>query len=134
MGPKASEAFEEAIDFVNKELKFTDLIRFNLVHMYSMFCFEVLKDECKACNLTYRCLDEAIGQSDLIEKSDNKKEIVSTLDWMRETFVTWINNMAWDDENDGFSILIIPEDLKYWFENDIYWKKNDTEDDFDNLD
>ena len=100
----ASQAYEDALNIANSELKTTHPIRLGLALNYSVFFYEVLNDPSKACNLAKLTFDDAIADIEHIEE-DQYKDATTIMQLIRDNLTLWTNEMQDDDEEgDGTKV------------------------------
>nr|AGU38301.1 14-3-3 protein [Cryptocaryon irritans] len=94
----AANAYKEATDVANADLKTTHPIRLGLALNYSVFYYEVLNDPSKACNLAKQAFDDAIADIEHIEE-DQYKDATTIMQLIRDNLTLWTSEM--NDEAEG---------------------------------
>nr|ANN87788.1 14-3-3 protein [Cryptocaryon irritans] len=94
----ASNAYKQATDVANADLKTTHPIRLGLALNYSVFYYEVLNDPSKACNLAKQAFDDAIADIEHIEE-DQYKDATTIMQLIRDNLTLWTSEM--NDEAEG---------------------------------
>jgi 14-3-3 protein epsilon len=93
---KAEQAYRKATEIAESDLKTTNPIRLGLALNFSVFCYEVMNDPSKACNLAKQAFDDAIADIEHIEE-DQYKDATTIMQLIRDNLTLWTSEM--DDEN-----------------------------------
>ena len=100
----ASQAYQDASNIANGEMKTTHPIRLGLALNYSVFYYEVLNDPSKACNLAKQAFDDAIADIEHIEE-DQYKDATTIMQLIRDNLTLWTSEMQDDAEGgDGTNV------------------------------
>jgi 14-3-3 protein epsilon len=102
---KASEnalnAYKQASDIANAELKTTHPIRLGLALNFSVFYYEVLNEPTKACNLAKQAFDDAIADIESLEE-DQYKDSTTIMQLIRDNLTLWTSEIeGMDNEEEG---------------------------------
>jgi 14-3-3 protein epsilon len=93
---KSLEGYQQALDAANKHLPSTNPIRLGLALNFSVFYYEILGEQNKACELAKRAFDEAIAKlEDLSEDSYKDSTVIMQL--LRDNLTLWTQGD--DDES-----------------------------------
>jgi len=96
-GEKSLQGYQQALDTANKHLATTNPIRLGLALNFSVFYYEILNEQSKACELAKKAFDEAIAKlDDLSEESYKDSTVIMQL--LRDNLTLWTQN---DDEADS---------------------------------
>ena len=93
----AHEAYKEASNTAEKELKTTHPIRLGLALNYSVFHYEVKNDPSTACQLAKKAFDEAIADIDQIEE-EQYKDATTIMQLIRDNLTLWTSELEDGDE------------------------------------
>lgn len=96
----ASQAYQDASNIANSEMKTTNPIRLGLALNYSVFFYEVLNDPSKACNLAKQAFDDAIADIEHIEE-DQYKDATTIMQLIRDNLTLWTSEMQDDAEGEN---------------------------------
>jgi len=100
----ASQAYQDASNIANSEMKTTHPIRLGLALNFSVFYYEVLNDPSKACNLAKQAFDDAIADIEHIEE-DQYKDATTIMQLIRDNLTLWTSEMQDDAEGgDGTNV------------------------------
>ena len=93
---KSLEGYQQALDAANKHLPSTNPIRLGLALNFSVFYYEILGEQNKACELAKKAFDEAIAKlEDLSEDSYKDSTVIMQL--LRDNLTLWTQGE--DDES-----------------------------------
>ena len=93
-GEKSLQGYQQALDTANKHLATTNPIRLGLALNFSVFYYEILNEQSKACELAKKAFDEAIAKlDDLSEESYKDSTVIMQL--LRDNLTLWTQG---DDE------------------------------------
>jgi 14-3-3 protein epsilon len=93
---KSLEGYQQALDAANKHLPSTNPIRLGLALNFSVFYYEILGEQNKACELAKKAFDEAIAKlEDLSEDSYKDSTVIMQL--LRDNLTLWTQGD--DDES-----------------------------------
>ncbi|CAD8078611.1 unnamed protein product [Paramecium primaurelia] len=92
----ALEAYQQASNVANSELKTTNPIRLGLALNFSVFYYEVLNDPTKACSLAKQAFDDAIADIEQIEESQYK-DATTIMQLIRDNLTLWTSELE-DEE------------------------------------
>jgi len=93
---KSLEGYQQALDAANKHLPSTNPIRLGLALNFSVFYYEILGEQSKACELAKKAFDEAIAKlEDLSEDSYKDSTVIMQL--LRDNLTLWTQGD--DDES-----------------------------------
>jgi len=93
-GEKSLQGYQQALDTANKHLASTNPIRLGLALNFSVFYYEILNEQSKACELAKKAFDEAIAKlDDLSEESYKDSTVIMQL--LRDNLTLWTQG---DDE------------------------------------
>lgn len=95
-GNSAGEAYKEALETAEKELKTTHPIRLGLALNYSVFFYEVSNDPSKACQLAKQAFDDAIANIEQIEEG-HYKDATTIMQLIRDNLTLWTSELEEDD-------------------------------------
>ncbi len=92
----AQKAYEEAEKIAKVELKSTDPTRLGLTLNFSVFLYEILHQQQRACQVAQESFDAAMN--DLQEKDGSYDDTTMILQSMRDNLILWTNQDSSDDE------------------------------------
>jgi len=84
------EGYQKAEEIANKELEPTDPIRLALALNFSVFYYEIMDSQEKACQLAKKCFDEAVSGLDNLDE-DQYKDSTLILQLLRDNLTLWTN-------------------------------------------
>jgi 14-3-3 protein epsilon len=93
-GQKSLEGYQQALDVANKNLATTNPIRLGLALNFSVFYYEILNEQGKACELAKKAFDEAIAKLDDLSE-DSYKDSTVIMQLLRDNLTLWTQG---DDE------------------------------------
>ncbi len=93
---KASENYTKAMAVATEKLKPTHPIRLGLVLNYSVCCYEILKDQKRACELAKKAFDDAIAKLDELDEASYKDSTL-IMQLLRDNLTLWTS----ETENGG---------------------------------
>ena len=94
---QSKEAYEDAMKEA-KQLHITHPIKLGLYLNFSVFFYEIMKENHKACELAKGAFDDAITQVDsLQEKSFKDSQLIMQL--LRDKFTLWTSETAQENED-----------------------------------
>ena len=96
---KALQAYKQASDTANADLKTTHPIRLGLALNFSVFYYEVLNEPSKACALAKQAFDEAIADIEQLEE-EQYKDSTTIMQLIRDNLTLWTSELADDAEED----------------------------------
>ena len=91
-GNSAGQAYSQASEVAEKDLKTTHPIRLGLALNYSVFHYEVKSDPSKACQLAKQAFDDAIADIDQIEE-DQYKDATTIMQLIRDNLTLWTSEL-----------------------------------------
>jgi 14-3-3 protein epsilon len=95
-GEKSLEGYQQALDTANSHLATTNPIRLGLALNFSVFYYEILNEQTKACELAKKAFDEAIAKLDDLSE-DSYKDSTVIMQLLRDNLTLWTQTD--DDEN-----------------------------------
>lgn len=93
----ADQAYKEAFDVSEKELKSTNPIRLGLALNYSVFHYEIRAQPSEACQLAKKAFDNAIAELDSLPE-DSYKDSTLIMQLLRDNLTLWTADQQ-DSEN-----------------------------------
>eukprot|EP01016_Furgasonia_blochmanni_P024736 TRINITY_DN266_c0_g3_i1.p1 TRINITY_DN266_c0_g3~~TRINITY_DN266_c0_g3_i1.p1 ORF type:complete len:296 (-),score=142.43 TRINITY_DN266_c0_g3_i1:70-957(-) len=100
---KASEnalnAYKQASDIANAELKTTHPIRLGLALNFSVFYYEVLNEPTKACTLAKQAFDDAIADIETLDE-DQYKDSTTIMQLIRDNLTLWTSELQGDENEE----------------------------------
>jgi len=93
---KSLEGYQQALDAANKHLTTTNPIRLGLALNFSVFYYEILNEQSKACDLAKKAFDEALGKLDELSE-DSYKDSTVIMQLLRDNLTLWTQG---DDGSD----------------------------------
>ena len=96
---QALEAYKQASDMSNADLKTTHPIRLGLALNFSVFYYEVLNEPSKACALAKQAFDDAIADIEQLEE-EQYKDSTTIMQLIRDNLTLWTSELADDGEDD----------------------------------
>eukprot|EP01123_Difflugia_compressa_P010070 TRINITY_DN356_c0_g2_i3.p1 TRINITY_DN356_c0_g2~~TRINITY_DN356_c0_g2_i3.p1 ORF type:complete len:261 (-),score=70.55 TRINITY_DN356_c0_g2_i3:121-846(-) len=91
------EGYQQALDGATKSLASTNPIRLGLVLNFSVFYYEILNEQSKACELAKKAFDEAIAKLDDLSE-DSYKDSTVIMQLLRDNLTLWTSDG--DDDNE----------------------------------
>lgn len=91
-------AYEEALKIAKDEMQPTHPIRLGLALNYSVFFYEILNSQDKACQLAKLAFDDAIAELDTLNE-DSYKDSTLIMQLLRDNLTLWTSETA--DAADG---------------------------------
>lgn len=76
----------------------TNLLRLGVSLNYSVFCYEILSDVPKACQLAKKVFEEAIPDIEELE-NDEYKDVTTILQLIKDNLTNWSGELPEDDIN-----------------------------------
>jgi len=95
-GNKSLEGYQQALDAANKHLATTNPIRLGLALNFSVFYYEILNEQSKACELAKKAFDEALGKLDDLSE-DSYKDSTVIMQLLRDNLTLWTQGDDGDD-------------------------------------
>ena len=94
----ALEAYNEATEKANKDLKTTNPIRLGLALNFSVFYYEIMNEPSKACEMAKQAFDDAIANiEDLPE--DQYKDSTTIMQLIRDNLTLWTSDQEGEDQS-----------------------------------
>jgi len=87
-GQEAAKNYQAAMDVASEKLSPTHPIRLGLALNYSVCCYEILKDEKKACEMAKRSFDDAISKLDQLDEASYKDSTL-IMQLLRDNLTLW---------------------------------------------
>jgi len=84
------------LDAANKHLASTNPIRLGLALNFSVFYYEILNEQSKACELAKKAFDEALGKLDDLSE-DSYKDSTVIMQLLRDNLTLWTQGDDGDD-------------------------------------
>lgn len=84
----ANEAYKDAFDVSEKQLKSTNPIRLGLALNYSVFHYEIRSEPTEACQLAKKAFDNAIAELDSLPE-DSYKDSTLIMQLLRDNLTLW---------------------------------------------
>ena len=94
---QSKEAYEDAKEKA-KELPPTHPIKLGLYLNFSVFFYEIMKENDKACELAKGAFDDAISQLDNL-KEDSYKDSTLIMQLLRDNLTLWTSETAQENED-----------------------------------
>jgi 14-3-3 protein epsilon len=95
-GEKSLEGYQQALDTANAHLATTNPIRLGLALNFSVFYYEILNEQSKACELAKKAFDEAIAKLDDLSE-DSYKDSTVIMQLLRDNLTLWTQGDGDDD-------------------------------------
>jgi 14-3-3 protein epsilon len=95
---KSLEGYQEALNIAQAHLATTNPIRLGLALNFSVFYYEILSEQHKACELAKKAFDEAIAKLDDLSE-DSYKDSTVIMQLLRDNLTLWTSEDA-DEEGD----------------------------------
>eukprot|EP01123_Difflugia_compressa_P009076 TRINITY_DN28_c2_g1_i4.p1 TRINITY_DN28_c2_g1~~TRINITY_DN28_c2_g1_i4.p1 ORF type:complete len:242 (+),score=59.52 TRINITY_DN28_c2_g1_i4:57-782(+) len=95
---KSLEGYKQALDSATQHLASTNPIRLGLVLNFSVFYYEIMNEQSKACELAKKAFDEAIAKLDDLSE-DSYKDSTVIMQLLRDNLTLWTSGDN-DDEDD----------------------------------
>jgi len=95
---KSLEGYQQALDIAQQHLATTNPIRLGLALNFSVFYYEILNEQSKACELAKKAFDEAIAKLDDLSE-DSYKDSTVIMQLLRDNLTLWTSEGE-DDEGD----------------------------------
>jgi len=96
-GHRSLEGYTEALKIAQSDLPSTNPIRLGLALNFSVFYYEILNEQGKACELAKQAFDDAIAKLDDLSE-DSYKDSTVIMQLLRDNLTLWTSEA--DDEND----------------------------------
>jgi len=93
----ATESYEEAFKMASESMPPTHPIRLGLALNYSVFYFEILTDQDKACTLAKTAFDDAIAELDTLSE-ESYKDSTLIMQLLRDNLTLWTSDGAGEEE------------------------------------
>jgi len=87
-GLKSLEGYQKALDTANQHLTTTNPIRLGLALNFSVFYYEILNEQSKACELAKKAFDDAIAKLDDLSE-DSYKDSTVIMQLLRDNLTLW---------------------------------------------
>jgi len=94
-GQEAAKHYQEAVDVAGEKLSATHPIRLGLALNYSVCCYEILKDEKKACEMAKKAFDDAISKLDQLDEASYKDSTL-IMQLLRDNLTLWTSENSAD--------------------------------------
>ncbi|XP_072044505.1 uncharacterized protein [Amphiura filiformis] len=94
----AQKAYEAAEEIAKLELKTTDPTRLGLTLNFSVFLYEILNQQQRACQVAKESFEGAMN--DLQEKDGSYDDTTMILQSMRDNLILWTNQDSSDDDDE----------------------------------
>jgi len=94
---KSLEGYQQALDNAQQHLATTNPIRLGLVLNFSVFYYEILNEQSKACELAKKAFDEAIAKLDDLSE-DSYKDSTVIMQLLRDNLTLWTSEGEEDDD------------------------------------
>jgi len=85
---KSLEGYQQALDIATQHLATTNPIRLGLALNFSVFYYEILNEQSKACELAKKAFDEAIAKLDDLSE-DSYKDSTVIMQLLRDNLTLW---------------------------------------------
>jgi len=85
---KSLEGYQQALDIAQQHLATTNPIRLGLALNFSVFYYEILNEQSKACELAKKAFDEAIAKLDDLSE-DSYKDSTVIMQLLRDNLTLW---------------------------------------------
>jgi len=97
---KATTFYEQAMNVAKDKLKPTHPIRLGLALNYSVCCYEISKDQKRACDMAKQAFDDAISKLDQLDEASYKDSTL-IMQLLRDNLTLWTSDQEQgnDDEN-----------------------------------
>lgn len=95
---KAAGAYEKAYDVACKNLKTTHPIRLGLALNFSVFYYEIMNNQGKACEMAKAAFDDAIAELDEL-KEESYKDSTLIMQLLRDNLTLWTSDS--EDQQEG---------------------------------
>ncbi|KAM7375908.1 hypothetical protein PAMP_005669 [Pampus punctatissimus] len=95
----SQQAYQEAFDISKTEMDSTHPIRLGLALNFSVFYYEILNSQEKACTLAKKAFDEAIAELDHLNE-ESYKDSTLIMQLLRDNLTLWTSDTA-PEEGDG---------------------------------
>ncbi|KAM7403123.1 hypothetical protein PAMA_003847 [Pampus argenteus] len=95
----SQQAYQEAFDISKTEMDSTHPIRLGLALNFSVFYYEILNSQEKACTLAKKAFDEAIAELDQLNE-ESYKDSTLIMQLLRDNLTLWTSDTA-PEEGDG---------------------------------
>lgn len=93
---KANEAYNQAVEVSDQNLKPTNPIRLGLALNYSVFHYEIKSDPTQACELAKKAFDNAIAELDSLPE-DSYKDSTLIMQLLRDNLTLWTSDQNTED-------------------------------------
>jgi len=93
----ATESYEEAFKISSESMPPTHPIRLGLALNYSVFYFEILTDQDKACTLAKTAFDDAIAELDSLSE-ESYKDSTLIMQLLRDNLTLWTSDEAGEED------------------------------------
>ena len=94
---QSKKAYEDAMENA-KELPHTHPIKLGLYLNFSVFFYEIMKENDKACELAKGAFDDAISKLDNLEE-DSYKDSTLIMQLLRDNLTLWTSETAQENED-----------------------------------
>jgi 14-3-3 protein epsilon len=96
-GDEAAKHYQEALDVATEKLSPTHPIRLGLALNFSVCCYEILKDEKKACEMAKKAFDDAISKLDQLDEASYKDSTL-IMQLLRDNLTLWTSESNAEDK------------------------------------
>jgi len=96
-GDEAAKHYQEAMDVAAEKLSPTHPIRLGLALNFSVCCYEILKDEKKACEMAKKAFDDAISKLDQLDEASYKDSTL-IMQLLRDNLTLWTSESNAEDK------------------------------------
>ena len=93
---KAQLVYQEAMSIAEAKVKATHPNRLGLALNYSVFFYEILNSPQQACALAKKAFDEAIGDLDNLQNSEDCKDSTLIMQLLRDNLTLWTSEPLQD--------------------------------------
>jgi len=94
---KSLEGYTEALKIAQEHLPTTNPIRLGLALNFSVFYYEILNEQQKACELAKQAFDDAIAKLDDLSE-DSYKDSTVIMQLLRDNLTLWTSEGEGDDD------------------------------------
>jgi len=94
---KSLEGYTEALKIAQEHLPTTNPIRLGLALNFSVFYYEILNEQNKACELAKQAFDDAIAKLDDLSE-DSYKDITVIMQLLRDNLTLWTSEGEGDED------------------------------------
>ncbi|ESO11612.1 hypothetical protein HELRODRAFT_185239 [Helobdella robusta] len=97
---ESEKAYQSALDIAKEQMQPTHPIRLGLALNYSVFFYEILNSQERACQLAKLAFDDAIAELDTLNE-DSYKDSTLIMQLLRDNLTLWTSENADADGNEG---------------------------------